>query len=408
MPRALREKLDENIYTKQELSLSKTLKWPIDRVIGLADLLEDERVVAKFNSETFHKIRNFMAYELEDIKALNRSAALMTLTFPDYNNFTKYILNKASYNPETQSLDLHKMVDTNEFHFGDNDYLAWGELLLDQGPSRLFYPKTAHLLDFIPRNDKGKILTGGLDKQLYNKVAELVGFCSDNDCERYSDLKIVRDVLSIRRIKAEYQKETEYLKDEMVGLKDIQIDGERFGKPGWRFGRLSYNDDRFFVVGRFTKSCEYIDGHWGDTVKEGYRNRSSTFYCLFDENDRILAHSWTYRRMDTLDILFDGFEADQNEVSVNDQLLSKIIEEIKKDRPNQKFDIGTSASQFKNLESVSTIIPGEENPDHVKVVDQNQIFDVNRIVENAEIPPYTQDEAERFTRLFGRQPQFKP
>ena len=369
----------------EEISYARQLDWQNDLLLGITQVFGKKEIADNFTPETYKKIRRFLAHEMDDIRELNRSAALMTLVFPEYKDFTKYILNKSKYNPDTQTLNLDQLIDTSNFEFQDNDYQAWGELLLDQGPSRFFYLKTAHLLDSMPRNAQGKILIGQLDRQLYDKIADLVGFCSQYDCSRYSELKIVADILSIQKFKSDCRADTADLPDKVSTIPDIHIDGSRFGKPGYHFGRLSYEDDRFFVVGRFTKSCEYIDGDWGATIREGYRNRASTYYCLFDPNDRIIAHTWVY--MDAQDwdkIILDGFEADQNNETVSKALLERIVEEMNKEDTHKTFIVGTSAAHI-GLEQIKTIKRGEEQDNHVKTIHPEDLLDLKRLIENAKL-----------------------
>lgn len=365
--------------------LARNLHMPLAMIVGVEPVFTDPGLAQDFDIEVYKKIRNFLGYEYENVLDLNRATSLMTLVFADYNKFANYAVKKGVYDSHTGGIGLKSLIDTSGFNFEVRDYQAWGTALLDRGPVMNFYIKNAHLLDDVPRNDKGVLKISQIDFQLYRKITELVDSMTSDDLERYRDLKIVSDVQSVLDFKKRCREATEgkELSDTPKSVPRIEIDGSRFGRPGQRFGFLPYDDPRFPLIGRFTDSCERAGGDYEATLLHACTTRDSGVWCIFDEENEPVAHTLIERRSDDWAVLIKGFEGQS---SVSKSLLQNLVAEIRKDHPQETFIVGTSSLRI-GWQEVMTVDRAELADNHVVQVDPAKIFNAARIIEESPVLP---------------------
>lgn len=376
---------EESFRTSNHYNMARMLNWSVSMLIGIDSIFSDENLDAKFDHETYRKVRNFLAHEYDSVLDLNRSAALMTLIFPKYEDFTNYILKKSAYNPDTQSLDLHTLIDISRFNFEDMDYSSWGSAFFEKGPSINFYIKAAHLLKNISKNDKGALLIGDIDLQLYHRITDVVSLCKPDDIAKYSDLKLVRDVDAIQKFVEKCKEATKdkTLPDRPYSLPPLEINGEDFGMPGYRFGLLDYDSPYFPIIGRFTDSCERADGDWEDELFNAYVHRKAGVFCLFDPEGKPVAHTLIERQHKDLSILYKGFEAQS---SITKEMLENLVAEIRKQNSHETFTVGTSSLRL-NFEEKRTVSREELQPGHKVKADLSRAFDAGRTVEETPVAP---------------------
>ena len=160
------------------------------------------------------------------------------------------------------------------------------------------------------------------EEQLYPEFDALQRFCFDNQLADYEFDG------------ARYLINSATPKNKENFLPSITLDGNDFGMSGYHFKKLPYEDFRFFFLGKFTGCCERLFEHCKNSVVHGYKTRESTFYVLTDPKDRIIAHSWVWISKDDY-LVFDGFEANQNDRRISDPLIKKLLnlfsENIKQD-----------------------------------------------------------------------------
>lgn len=294
-----------------------------EEVFGICNLFNPEN--PPFQVHTYRAIRNFLSYEIEDLSELNYKASAMASLFPEYKDFVKYCRKWPSYRDGHLNLSGNADIEFWEEHYSGADYREWGEALLQYGPQILFYFKYRGYLDELPRSASGDISLKALRSEIYQELARMENVsCEERDLHEFCFMHQLSD--SFQR--ARYLVNTYgHIARDSDFIPDINIDGTRFGMPGYSFRLLEDSDFRALFPGKFTNCCESLDKYCQNSVIHAYKTRESGFYVLTDPQDRIIAHSWVWRNMDNT-LMLDGFEAKETDKRVNEGVLKNILSEL--------------------------------------------------------------------------------
>ncbi|PZP56937.1 MAG: hypothetical protein DI586_01970 [Micavibrio aeruginosavorus] len=315
---------DDKFYMDKFTAFADKLSVPVKYVYGMEDYLEFDKETLPFSLDCQLKIRDFLSYEIEDISELNRHASFASLLFGDYRSFTTYCQRWPNFFREELYFH-HNLKNQNHFYDQNINYRQWGETLLKFGPQMLYYLDLFPDIGEMPRLKSGEINLKKTKGQIYDYLlattppedaifSDLRRFCFDNqlDNESYEGAKYLLSKCA-------------NLPNTSVEIPEISVDGENFGMPGYNFKMLSYEDYRVFFPGKFTGCCEKLYDHCRNSVIHSYMTRESGFYVLTDPSDRIIAHSWTWRSNEGY-LVFDGFEAPQNDRRVTNKLIRNILD----------------------------------------------------------------------------------
>lgn len=91
-------------------------------------------------------------------------------------------------------------------------------------------------------------------------------------------------------------------------LPDITIDGDTFDKPGTKFYLMKSDDMRGFILGHYLDCCQHV-GHenGGMPTLHGMSSENGGFYCIEDENEKIIGAIWAWRG-ENGELVFDSLE----------------------------------------------------------------------------------------------------
>ncbi len=365
------------------LELSKKYNLDISNMIGLNDIAALDIAPERVNRDSFHSIRDFFAYEITNIPDLNRASMLMTLLYPDYDDFISFMKTHASYDPHSQSLCLKLLTNVERFKFHDLDYQGWGKALLTGQPGYLFYFYSAQFLPEIPSNAKGDTYIQRNDSYLYEDIAEVNSLLSDEQLEKFRALKVAKDLIRTREFKNRCIKALngKTLIDRARFLPELEIAGETFDKPDFRFARVKYDDERYFLVGRLTGNCEYLGGEWEAPIMESWLERTSTYYAIYDPNGKIIAHTWFRRDIDG-NLIFDGFGKSRTKKDITESTLIKIRDAAEK-ACGEKILIGES-QDFPGMKvDINNIKPEEYEDGSRKIIRRDEIWSAEKAIENS-------------------------
>lgn len=308
----------------------------VNCIFGIFDYFPSDN--PPFKTDTFLKIREFLSYEIDDIADLNQRSSAMSTLFPAYRDFIKYCENWPSY--QDGYLFLKTNADVNLWNKAHElDYASeWGEALLQYGPQILYYFELGNDNEPLPRNKDGSVSLKSLKEQVYDALlwrepvdpefADLHRFCFDHQlsiCDDYEGAKYLIE---------------EYGGKERDGdfIPPVEIEGHRFGLPGYNFRLLEDDDFRVFFPGRFTNCCERLFKHCQTSVIHAYKTKESGFFVVTDPQDRIIAHSWAWRSRENI-LMFDGFEARETDKRINNGVLKNLLSAVSQElsRPEYAF-----------------------------------------------------------------------
>ena len=307
---------------------------PVSYAFGIVEYFPTSK--PPFRTDTFIKIREFLSYEIDDIADLNRRAGAMASFFPEYKNFVKYCERWPSFQDGCLALKANADLEFWD-KYQELDYCAeWGEALLQYGPQILYYFEHGNDHQPLPRNAKGVISLKSLKEQVYdvlverqpveNGFEELHRFCFDHQ------LSICDDFEGAKYLITEYG----HLVRDSDFIPPLEIDGKRFGLPGYQFHLLDDDDFRAFFPGRFTNCCERLFRHCQNSVIHSYKTRESGFFVITDPQDTIIAHSWAWRSRDNV-LMLDGFEARETDKRINDGVIRNLLHAISRELSLEEY-----------------------------------------------------------------------
>ncbi len=385
---------DSSIRERKKVeAIEKALFISFEQAIGLKGF---EKIKETFDTDSYIKIREFLSYEIADIPILNLAAAKMTLLYPEYRDFVGFIKKYATYDADHKNLNLNQLIDISAFKLTSIDYPMLGKALLNGAKSNMLYFKCCQWLDQLPVNHQGKLLTKATDSQLFQAMNSVDPLFSNAELEQYKDLQIAREMLEARKIMKECEDQNSEAShdDKVTGLlPEIFLDGAQFDMPDCEFSRVSFDDRRYFHLGRLAKDiCEHAGGHWSEPVRDSYINRTSAYYAIKTkslsgrEHDKeILSYVWIRFDMND-DIVLDGPEADTERSGITLSNWYKIRDLLQEEFANRNSMIndvtfGPSQTWPDLIADAKSTVEDEMQRGHVKAIREDQIATPEKIVE---------------------------
>lgn len=401
-------------------ALSCDLWMSFEQSLGLDEF---DQLKSTFDTDTYIKIREFLSYEISDIPSLNLAAAKMTLLYPEYTDFVSFIKKYAAYSSENKSLSLAELIDISNFAISNINYPELGKQLLTGPKSTIVYFKCCQWLNDLPLTPKGKLRTKDIDRQLFQPIGKIDVLFTDAELQQYKDLQIVRDLIEGRKMMKECQEEyqKEYQKeygdapreDKIKGLlPEMFLDGVEFDMPGCELSRVSFDDPRYFHLGRAAKDvCEHAGGHWSEPLRDSWIHQTSAYYAIKDKDRNILAYVWIRADMSE-DIVLDGPESDMEATGIKTEHWYKIRELLREKyiKDSTLFNdvtFGPSQTYRDLIADAKTTIPNEMQRGHVKKIGPDQIATEAKLVEkiieiSGPVAPLEAETIERLQRLRGK------
>jgi hypothetical protein len=81
----------------------------------------------------------------------------------------------------------------------------------------------------------------------------------------------------------------------------------------YKMRKLGSDDYRGFILGRYTASCQSIDGNSSQVVKYGMMEEDSGFYVIENDRGQIKSQSWAWVDKSGKSIIFDSYERSGSE-----------------------------------------------------------------------------------------------
>ena len=156
-------------------------------------------------------------------------------------------------------------------------------------------------------------------------------------------------------------------------LPDITIDGKDFDKPGAKFYLMDNDDIRGFILGHYLDCCQYITQKSGGMpTLHGMSSTEGGFYCIEDENEKIIGAIWAWRGEND-ELVFDSLEHLKGHMDKAkwQKLLTAFTTELE-NNPSDISDFMVAVDKYEKLEKGCykeagiTAIPKDYAKDHYR------------------------------------------
>lgn len=307
---------------------------PPEALLGLEDF-----EFPHLKTRNYMEVRNFLAPHTESTEELNRLAYTTYLLFGTASKVRQFI--KSSTKSNFESINIASVLRNIEFphtsYWHDIDFRKWGQAFIDQHGlafSGLFKQAS-------PYTDP--VYRGG---QISYKETQFSAAAADfTHISRRSLAAIFHLARHFRLSANEFQRALHYANARDPEwftphnpVPPINIDGNRFNMPGYRFHILGLDSPHKLFVGHYTNSCEKVSDkphNIENTILDTYATNRSAFFVI-SRGPEIVAHSWAWRgRHD--EFVLDGFESDKNSPFQETNMLL-LLQAIQHDMRHPYFD----------------------------------------------------------------------
>lgn len=198
---------------------------------------------------------------------------------------------------------LHDIIhDINLPDRTDLDFSAWADAVLQHGPAMARLTPFADRIKEPLRSDDGKVYS-------LNKTREAV---SQFAYKRAKDHKVLSSLCYAFKItEHDFNRglkiAKKFKKDQRSKIPDITIEGDQFGKPGYKFSKLPDGDVRGLLLGQYTDCCQHIASAGASCAEHGFLSDNGGFYIVEDGEGQIIGQSWAWIGKNN-ELVFDSLE----------------------------------------------------------------------------------------------------
>ena len=196
---------------------------------------------------------------------------------------------------------------------------AWGDAVIKHGP------KMAEMVHFANRMQQPEKSSDGKTwsyQKTFERASEFVYTNSDKAPElaklchglqmsegSFENARKIVDKFNLRSQKKGPQANQ--------NIPQIEIDGSRFGKTGYKFMRLETGDLRGLFLGAMTGCCQWIGGIGSDCAEHGFKSPNGGFYVITNPDNQIVSQAWAWRGRKG-EIVLDSIETLGSHVGTNE------------------------------------------------------------------------------------------
>lgn len=180
---------------------------------------------------------------------------------------------------------------------GRFDKSSWGDAVIKHGPKMA---EMVHFANRMPQPEKSSDGKTWSYQKTFERASEFVYAHSDKAPELAKlchGLKMSEGSFDNARKVVDKFNELSQKKNKKPNqhIPQIGIEGEAFGKEGYKFMRLETGDLRGLFLGAMTGCCQWIGGIGSDCAEHGFKSPNGGFYVIANSNNQIISQAWAWR-----------------------------------------------------------------------------------------------------------------